>query len=187
MALRRPIEALAAFDTALAINPKDAEALSNRGTMLFQLKRYDEAAANYENLLKLDPNFSYALGTLALSRAYCCDWRFAQSDQDSLHAAIREGHEVLPPHGATLISSDAEDQLRAARAWTSSRCRPQPSLWRGERYRHDRICVAYLSADFNDTPRPILWPAFSSITTGNASRRLPSRLVPMTKAKCAPA
>jgi len=151
MALRRPIEALAAFDTALAINPNDAEALSNRGTVLFQLKRYDEAAANYESLLTLDPNFRYALGTLVLSRAYCCDWRFAQSDLSSLHAAMREGREVLPPHGATLISSDPEDQLLSARAWTSSRCRPQgPPLWRGERYRHDRIRVAYLSADFHD-------------------------------------
>ena len=25
-----------------------------------------------------------------------------------------------------------------------------PALWRGERYRHDRIRVAYLSADFRD-------------------------------------
>jgi protein O-GlcNAc transferase len=150
MALNRPAEALAAFDAALTINANDTEALSNRGTVLFQLKRYDEAAANYERLLKLNPAFSYALGSLALSRAYCCDWRFAAADRERLHAAIRAGQDLLAPHAATLISGDAEDQLLSARLWASTRCRRSaPPLWRGERYRHERIRVAYLSADFH--------------------------------------
>src|SRR5262249_13210629 len=78
-----------------------------------------------------------------------CDWRFAQSDLNNLHSAIRAGREVLAPHAATLLSGDAEDQLRSAKAWTASRCRsPGPALWRGERYQHDRIRMAYLSSDF---------------------------------------
>ena len=41
------------------------------------------------------------------------------------------------------------DQLRAAETWVAERCPEMPALWRGERYRHDRIRVAYLSADYH--------------------------------------
>jgi predicted O-linked N-acetylglucosamine transferase (SPINDLY family) len=41
------------------------------------------------------------------------------------------------------------DQLRAAETWVAERCPEMPALWRGERYRYDRIRVAYLSADFH--------------------------------------
>jgi protein O-GlcNAc transferase len=148
MALARTQEALAAFDAGLALSPLDKEALSNRGTVLFELKRYAEAAANYEILLAADPEFAYARGSLALARAYCCDWRYRSEDDARLHAGIQAGKPVLAPHAATLISGDAGDQLACAKRWAAERAVPH-ALWRGERYRHEKIRVAYLSADFH--------------------------------------
>ena len=150
MALSRAPEALAAFDSALALNPGDKESLANRGTVLFELKRYGEASANYERLLALDPDFAWERGSLALSRAYCCDWSNHAQDDARLHAYIRAGKPVLAPHAATLISADPEDQLRSAESWVARRCPASAApLWHGERYRHERIRVAYLSADFH--------------------------------------
>jgi protein O-GlcNAc transferase len=150
MALSRAPEALAAFDAALALSPRDKESLANRGTILFDLKRYGEACGNYEKLLALDPDFAWARGSLALSRAYRCDWSHRAADDARLHADIRAGKPVLAPHAATLICADAEDQLHSAEVWVARRCPASAApLWRGERYRHDRIRVAYLSADFH--------------------------------------
>jgi predicted O-linked N-acetylglucosamine transferase (SPINDLY family) len=48
-----------------------------------------------------------------------------------------------------LLLDDAEDQLRCARQWVKGRCPAVPTpLWRGERYAHEKVRVAYLSADF---------------------------------------
>ena len=149
LALRKHTGALESFSRALALKPHDREALSNRGTTLFELKRYDEASADYDELLQAAPDFPYALGNAALARAYCCDWRRLKQDREQIHAALQSGRAVVSPHASTLIVNDPKDQLRAAQTWVAERCPEMPPLWRGERYRHDRIRVAYLSADFH--------------------------------------
>jgi predicted O-linked N-acetylglucosamine transferase (SPINDLY family) len=150
LALQRYPEALANFDRALALKPRDAEAWSNRATACFEIKRYQEAASDYAKLLAVAPDFPYALGNLALARAYCCDWRFFAQERARITADIRAGKAAIPPHGSTLILDDPEDQLRCARRWVADRCPPAASpLWRGERYQHDKIRIAYVSADFS--------------------------------------
>ena len=150
LALKRHADAIESFSRALALKPTDREALSNRGTALFEMRRYDEASVDYDALFKLSPDFPYAAGNAALARAYCCDWRSLEQDRKRLHAGIQAGHAVVSPHASTLLVGDPEDQLRAAEVWVGQRC-PESStpLWKGERYRHDRVRVAYLSADFH--------------------------------------
>jgi predicted O-linked N-acetylglucosamine transferase (SPINDLY family) len=151
LALKRHADAVASFDKALTLKPSDPEALSNRGTALFELKRYDEAAADHARLLATSPDFPYALGNLVLCRAYACDWRNFAEDRTRLSAALRGGRAVISAHASTLVSADAEEQLSSARRWVADHCPPSPTpLWRGERYHHDKIRVAYLSADFHN-------------------------------------
>jgi predicted O-linked N-acetylglucosamine transferase (SPINDLY family) len=150
LAQRRHAEALESFNKALALRPFDREALSNRGTTLFEMKRYEEASADYDALFDKAPDFPYASGNAALARAYCCDWRQLNEDRERLHAGLQAGRAVVSPHASTLIVADPADQLHAAQVWVAERCPESPTpLWRGERYRHDRIRVAYLSADYH--------------------------------------
>jgi protein O-GlcNAc transferase len=150
LALHRHADALASFDRTLALKPRDREALSNRGTTLFELKRYEESGADYEALLSYDPDFAYARGNAVLCRAYCCDWRSLNKDRAKLHADVQNGRPALSPHASTLISDMPLDQLLSARTWVKARCPPAAApLWRGERYRHDKIRLAYISADFH--------------------------------------
>ena len=150
LALRRPAEAVESFSRALALKPLDREALSNRGTAFFETKRYEAASADYDALFRLAPDFPYAVGNAALGRAYCCDWRFIEQDRERLHTGLQAGHAVVSPHASTLIVGDPMDQLRAAQVWVAQRCPESPApFWKGERYRHDRIRVAYLSADYH--------------------------------------
>src|SRR5258708_6202225 len=150
LALKRHDEAIASFDKSLALKPHDAEALSNRATALFEIKRYEEASAAYDRLIAAVPEFPYTAANLALARAYCCDWRNFAQDRARITTELRAGKAAISPHGSTLILDNAENQLRSARRWVADRCPPAPSpLWRGEIYRHERIRVAYLSADFH--------------------------------------
>ena len=150
LALKKHGDAIASFEGALALQPRDAEALSNRATALFEIKRYEEASAAYGRLIAAAPQFPYATGNLVLARAYCCDWSGFAQDRARITAELRAGKPTMSPHASTLILDNAEDQLRSARRWVADRCPPSPSpLWRGEIYRHDKIRVAYLSADFH--------------------------------------
>jgi tetratricopeptide (TPR) repeat protein len=52
--------AIAAFDAALAINPRHAKALNNRGAVYSQLERHEEAIADFDRALALDRRYGDA-------------------------------------------------------------------------------------------------------------------------------
>src|SRR5258708_6617728 len=54
-------DALSTYDRALAVQPDDAVALSNRGLTLHELKRFHEALASYDRALTLRPDDAVAL------------------------------------------------------------------------------------------------------------------------------
>ena len=54
-------EAIECYDKALAIDPNNVEALSNKGFSLFGLEKYKEAIEYYDKALAIDPNYIKAL------------------------------------------------------------------------------------------------------------------------------
>ena len=53
-------QAIAAFDAALAVNPRHAKALNNRGSVHSQLERYEEAIADFDRAIALDRRYGDA-------------------------------------------------------------------------------------------------------------------------------
>jgi protein O-GlcNAc transferase len=149
MKLGRHGEALAGYEGALALQPDLVEALSNHGGALLDLDRYEDAAADFARLLSLSPDQPYALGALHFARLHCCDWTDYVQGIEQIAVSIAAGRQVSHPFMALSLSGSAQSQLECARLYGQERHPPatQPA-WRGEVYRHDRIRVAYLSADF---------------------------------------
>ena len=147
--LKRYEEAVACFDKALAFSPDFFEALVNRGVALAELKRFEEAALTYEKVVRLNPDMAYARGYLADYRLRACNWRHLVDDETAIRAGLRSGKRVVQPLIATLLSHSPEDQWLAARIYARDWPAPATPLWRGERYGHRKIRVAYLSADFH--------------------------------------
>ncbi len=144
-------EALASYGRALAINPGYVEALNNRGDTLAQLRRHEEAAEDFDRLLGLETDYKYARGRRLHSRMHCCDWNSFDADAARAATDVQAGRHSTMPFGLLAVSRSPADQLHCARLWVRDRCPPSASsVWQGERYRHDRIRIAYLSADFHD-------------------------------------
>ena len=59
--LGKNAEALAHYDRALILQPRHAEALSNRGNTLKSLKRFDEALDSFDKALAAQPDYAAAL------------------------------------------------------------------------------------------------------------------------------
>jgi predicted O-linked N-acetylglucosamine transferase (SPINDLY family) len=149
--LKRCEAALASYDKALAVQPGFGDALYGRGNALYDLKRYEEAVASYEKALAIRPDFQYGTGMLANTRMHCCDWRERDEEVERLTLDIRAGKSSVYPFAYLGISDSPRDQLLCSRIWVRDRCSASPaSLWNGERYQHDRIRLAYLSADFHE-------------------------------------
>ncbi|BAZ32183.1 tetratricopeptide repeat domain protein [Cylindrospermum sp. NIES-4074] len=58
-------EAIASFDQAIALNPKDAEMWLEHGRALSLIGKVDQATVSYEFAVKLSPNYSLALASQA--------------------------------------------------------------------------------------------------------------------------
>jgi len=149
--MNRNEDALACFEKASSLKPDFVEALIGSGSLLATLKRFEEAASNYEKVLSLNPDIPYVLGNLALFRLQCCDWTRFDRDRAQITAGVKAGKPVIQPFINVTLSDSMAHQLQCARNSIAFQW-PQQSraLWRGERYGHDKIRVAYISADFRD-------------------------------------
>ena len=151
IALRRFAEAMSSYNEALRIAPGNLDALCGRANALFESKNYGRAAADYTAVLGLDPNYRYARGNLAFCKLHCCDWLSLGEDRAAIAAGLRAGQRIINPFQNISLSVSSEDQLECARIYVADKYPAQPrSLWNGKPYAHDRIRLAYLSADFNE-------------------------------------
>jgi predicted O-linked N-acetylglucosamine transferase (SPINDLY family) len=150
-ALWRFEDALASYDRAIALAPRLPEARSFRGTTLGALGRHDEAVCDFERALELRPDADYAIGNLVLSKIRVCDWRTYADDLRRLLADTRAGRPCVVPFAMLALADSASDQLSCAKTWVRETCpAARTPIWQGEMYEHDRIRIAYLSADFHD-------------------------------------
>ncbi len=138
-------EALAALDCAMALQPNTAAVFHNRGVVLVGLERHRQAMDSYDRALELDPDYTPARANRAMVALNLCDWdRVAQTPPAEVAA-------VAPPLTFLGYSDDKQLQLQCAMGATRTLVpKPLLPLWRGEKYRHDRIRLAYVSADFRE-------------------------------------
>jgi protein O-GlcNAc transferase len=147
--LKRLDEAIASFDKAIALQPDLAEAYLNRGNALYYLKRFDEALASYDKSLSLKPDLVGMEGRRLRTKLLLCDWTNFDTECAHLISSVKNKKANTPPFVFLGISSSPEDQLQCAKLWVAETHPPSRKvIWQGERYKHDRIRVAYVSADF---------------------------------------
>jgi predicted O-linked N-acetylglucosamine transferase (SPINDLY family) len=149
--LQRYDEARASYDEALAHRSDFAEARFNRGAASSAMGRHENASQDIERALTQNPDLPHAAGALLHARMYACDWRSYENESADLLAKVRAGRRAAEPLTILNICDSAPLQLACARTYIDDRF-PAAAvpLWRGERYAHDRIRIAYLSADFHD-------------------------------------
>jgi protein O-GlcNAc transferase len=150
---KRHHEALASYNKALGIRPGQIDILYNRVNSLWALRRFADAVPDCEQILKSDPHYKYARGNLIYSRLQCADWRKLTVEKAAAVADLQAGLRSFQPLHAIAVCNSPDDLLKCSRIWVSGECPPRPeALWQGERYHHDRIRIAYVSADFGPHP-----------------------------------
>ena len=152
-ALRKPALALPCFERAIALQPDRPEFRMNRAAALSHLDRFGEALAEQERVRAIAPDYPKLFGQMALMALYECDWPRMARIGAELPARVQRGETGIDPW--TLIGYGADNALLLQCARNTMRetlpATPAP-LWQGTRYAHDRIRVAYVSADFRHHP-----------------------------------
>jgi predicted O-linked N-acetylglucosamine transferase (SPINDLY family) len=180
--LRRFADALESYDRAVALAPGHVNALTNRAIVLFDLRRLDEALAAAERALAAQPGFAealyikgnilrdmsrlpdalaayeqahgqpHALNGAAQAALALCDWERAAALAPRLLEAVETGGAVIQPFVLLGYSDDAGLQRRCAENYVHRFAPAQAPMSDGKPYGHDKIRLAYLSADFHQHP-----------------------------------
>jgi predicted O-linked N-acetylglucosamine transferase (SPINDLY family) len=147
--LKRYDQALASYDAALAIVPDFADALYGRYHLFNETRQFDEAYSAYQKAFAVDPDHPAATGLVGAAFAIC-DWTQSDEFLDELVTHVREGKLPIDPFTVVGCCDDPGLQLRCATTYAKSKIAvPDKPLWGGKIFRHDRIRLAYLSADFH--------------------------------------
>lgn len=150
--MKRHRDALLNYEELLKIEPHNVRALNNRGILLSDFKMFDLAIQTYELLLQVDPEYEYALGLLAFAKLHSCDWNRIEEYSQKVTEGVRAGKRVCKSQGFLAISGDPHDHLLCARTFADHYYPAQKPIWQGEKYRHDKIRIAYVSPDFREHP-----------------------------------
>jgi protein O-GlcNAc transferase len=150
--LKRDDEALEALSAALSMRPDHAGLHYNRGNILFQLKRFDEAFQCYDQAFRLDPQLDYVEGDRFFAKLMVCDWAGLADESERLRSGVAAGRPVARPFAFLPVKSSQALQIQCANMFADREFPAFAPFSTGQRYGHDRIRIAYLSADFRDHP-----------------------------------
>src|SRR3974390_892039 len=151
--LKRYDEAFAAYDKALALKPDLAEAWLGRGNVFSHLKRYDEAFVAYDKAFAIKPDLVGVEGARLRSKMDSCNWDNFASDCNHLIGSVKSNKTNTLPFVLLEINSSVEDQFNCAELWVQKNYPPViKPFWAGELYKHDKIRIGYVSADFRQHP-----------------------------------
>jgi predicted O-linked N-acetylglucosamine transferase (SPINDLY family) len=146
-------DALERFNRILTLQPDHTGALGNCGILLTEFKQNEQAIAMFERLITVKPDYDYGLGLLFYERMHICDWKDFGPACARIVEGVRAGKRACKSLAFMSASDNAADHQKAARIFAEQYAPRSPrSLWKGERYRHDRIRLAYVSPDFREHP-----------------------------------
>jgi predicted O-linked N-acetylglucosamine transferase (SPINDLY family) len=151
--MHRHKEALERFNRVVAIDPDNASGLGNCAILLTEFKQSDAAIAMFKRLLEIHPDFDYGPGLLAYERLHICDWTDFELGKRQILDGVRAGKRTCKSLSIMAFSDSAADHLASAKTFAAHFCPKKPvSLWNGERYRHEKIRIAYVSPDLREHP-----------------------------------
>ncbi len=148
----RHVEALDRFQRVLLVKPEHETALGNCGIILTEFKRSEEAVAIFKRLLAINPRYDYGVGLLAYERLHACDWTDFEANAQQILEGIRAGQRTCKSLPLMAFNDDVEAHQRSAQLFATRFPASATPLWRGERYRHKKIRLAYVSPDLREHP-----------------------------------
>jgi protein O-GlcNAc transferase len=149
--LGRDDEAFASFDKCLSADPQYAPGWLSVAKLLVSRKRFEEALGVIRKLLAVAPDADFARGYLAYVKLNLCDWDGLPEDIAVLRDQIVQAKAVTLPFHSLLTLTSPNEQLLCAKARVALEFPRGSITWSASpRYDHERIRLAYVSADFHE-------------------------------------
>lgn len=144
-------DAVVSFKKAIELRPRYVTAIDNLGLAHKELGQHEEAIDCFRRVQKLEPKRLSALSEVAHLTRQVCDWESFEGLRSEMIQAVQSGAAGINPFWLLSYVDDPALLLKCASKFGADeigQCRPI----RAQPKRGDKICLAYLSADFREHP-----------------------------------
>lgn len=149
--LQKSTEAEQHYRKALALKPDFPEVYANLGHLWQDQGQLPRAIECYRQALALQPDYPEARGNLFYLLRQQCDWRDYRCHTETIVKAVTDGRAGYGPLAFLAVSGSVQVQQQCAVSHAMhSHLTAKTPLWTGQRYAHEKIRVAYVSADFRE-------------------------------------
>ena len=145
-------EAIIYYQKVISLNPDHKDAHVNLGNAFQKLNKFPEAIEYYKKSLEIEYS-AKAFDNLFHCYQRCCDWREYNHSREKIIAAVNGNQEGYSPFVFLGLSESPSAQQQCASIFVAKNYPPsKKTLWINQRYQHDKIKIAYISADFRNHP-----------------------------------
>lgn len=147
-------QAIERHQRAIALKPKYPQAYHNLGLAFRVQKKFALAIESYRKALAFDPDYIAAIDDLFRTQLVCCDWSDFSGSVQKIRRLVSENKPGLAPLEFFSISDSLAEQQKCAHTFAANNIvQPKNMPWEtGRPYQHDKIRIAYVSADFGIHP-----------------------------------
>jgi len=149
-------DALGAYQRALQLCAKHPDVLWCIGTMHMAAGRWEQATATFKVLTQAAPDYPLARGALLHAQLNLFDWDSYASSVENILEALTADRMPDHPLSFLAISDSPELQLKCAHQMRPKIPATELPRWRRASAGHQRIRLAYVSADFLEHPMAYL-------------------------------
>jgi protein O-GlcNAc transferase len=144
-------EARASYERAYACDSANVDAAMGRALAFQSTGKHVDAIAAFDRVLRLHPDQPYAIGHRLYSKMHICDWSNHEVDVGQLISKVGQSSSVAVPFMFAVMSPSAAAQFKCAADYVNAKFPASGGPLAAEKaYEHDKIRLAYLSADYHD-------------------------------------
>ncbi|MEY4768281.1 MAG: hypothetical protein RL637_920 [Pseudomonadota bacterium] len=144
------------YQKAIEVNPEFVDAYNNLAVLLERQGKMDLALKHYRKTYQLNPNYDGVFNHLFHTQLHCADWNNYESNVEKLITMIQQRQFNITPFPLLCVSDSAKLQQLAAETYMLQQIQKMPEVEIKSAsdliYRHNKIRVAYISADFREHP-----------------------------------
>ena len=148
--LREFPAAILSYQKALAITPNNADVQYNIGVSFLDNGDPKRGEAYLRNVIAIEPSHANALSLLLRSAMHSCHFREVQKVWQHLTAIQKRDDFAIDPFVFVGINESPAAELKNAKNFARKKFKPEAKIYGGDIYRHEKIRVAYISADFHE-------------------------------------
>jgi predicted O-linked N-acetylglucosamine transferase (SPINDLY family) len=128
-------------------------AWSNKGVALYELKRYQEAIADYDKAISLKPEIDWIPGDLLHTKMKMCAWSGLAESLQGISKKVIANEKVANPFLLIALNDDTFLHKKSSEIYVEEKFPKKLTLGLIHKYPlKDKIRIGYFSADFRNHP-----------------------------------